>query len=492
MRHLASHLVSVVALSVSTIPLHADVIYETEKLLASDGTTFDTFGFSVSIFGNTIVIGAHQDDDNGTDSGSAYVFQRSGTSWEQVAKLLPSDGAEYDHFGESVFISGNTIVVGAEWDDDNGEKSGSAYVYEMPAGGWVGTLHEGAKLLPSDGEAGEKFGESVSISGNTVIVGVRFDDDNGIESGSAYVFVMPAGGWSGTINEGAKLFPSDAEEGHHFGVSVSISGDTIVIGATGDDHACPQFSNCNSGATYTFIKPIGGWIGTLNEDAKLLPSDSEMGDRFGISTSISGDTIVVGSLYGDGNNNNCGSAYVFIKPIGGWSGVLFENAKLLASDGEWHDHFGSPVSFSGNLIVASADGDDYNGDRSGSAYLFDMPVGGWSGTLNEDAKLLASDGAEGDLFAYSVSIYENTIMVGAPADDDSGASAGSVYVFDLNCPADLTGDDQVNIDDIFTVLGLWGDCPDPCPPYCIGDLTEDCTVNIDDIFAILGEWGECE
>jgi hypothetical protein len=159
---------------------------EVAKLLASDGAADDEFGESVAISGDYAIVGAYRDDDNGTDSGSAYVFERDGSgNWAEVTKLLASDGAADDDFGESVAISGDYAIVGAPIDDDNGTDSGSAYVFERDGtGNWT----EVAKLLASDGATSDYFGTSVAISGDYAIVGAYLDDDNGTDSGSAYIF----------------------------------------------------------------------------------------------------------------------------------------------------------------------------------------------------------------------------------------------------------------------------------------------------------------
>ena len=131
-------------------------------------------------------MGARLDDDNGSGSGSAYVFVRIGSVWSQQAKLLPADGATYNEFGALVSMSGDTALVGAYLDDDNGSNSGSAYIFVR-----IGTVwSQQAKLLPADGAAGDEFGTSVSVSGDTALVGARLDDDNGSGSGSAYVFAL--------------------------------------------------------------------------------------------------------------------------------------------------------------------------------------------------------------------------------------------------------------------------------------------------------------
>ena len=152
------------------------------KLIPSDGASGDNFGYSVSIAGDYAIIGAF-DDDNGTNSGSAYIFSRSGNNWTQQAKLKPSDGADYDLFGYSVSIAGDYAIIGAHYDDDNGSASGSAYIFSRSGNNWT----QQAKLKPNDGSSYDRFGRSVSIAGDYAIIGAFDDDDNGGNSGSAYV-----------------------------------------------------------------------------------------------------------------------------------------------------------------------------------------------------------------------------------------------------------------------------------------------------------------
>ena len=142
------------------------------------------FSVTVAVSGDTAVVGADFDDDKGSDAGSAYVFARSGTTWTQQAKLLASDGAAGDQFGVSVSVSGDTAVVGALRDDDKGSDAGSAYVFARSGATWT----QQAKLVASDGAAGDLLGNWVAVSGGTAVVGAVLDDDKGTESGSAYVF----------------------------------------------------------------------------------------------------------------------------------------------------------------------------------------------------------------------------------------------------------------------------------------------------------------
>ena len=196
------------------------------KLTPSDGPS--GFGDSISISGNTAIVGAYSDNDLGTYSGSAYVFRNTGSGWTQVAKLTASDGGPGDFFGFSVSIQGTTAIIGATWDGDLGEHSGSAYVFEETGSGWT----QVAKLTASDGAAYEVFGGSVSLSGSTVIVGACDGDFRGEGPGAAYVFEDNGSDWV----QVAKLTAADnGEVDVLFGISVSINGTTAVVGADRDD-----------------------------------------------------------------------------------------------------------------------------------------------------------------------------------------------------------------------------------------------------------------
>ena len=266
---------------------HWSDMTETAKLTASDGAEDDGFGNFVAISGDTVVVGAPGSD---FSKSSAYVFVKSG-NWSdmtETAKLTVSDWAAGDWFGP-VAISGDTVVFGAYGDDDNGNNSGSAYVF-VKSGHWS-DMTETAKLTASDGAAGDWFGASVAISGDTVVVGAYWDDGKG----SAYVFVK-SGHWSDMI-ETAKLTASDGEYFDNFGASVAISGDTVMVGAYWDDD-----NGNDSGSAYVFVKS-GHWS-DMTEPAKLTASDGAEDDGFGLSVAISGDTVVVGAPGYDDNKGS--------------------------------------------------------------------------------------------------------------------------------------------------------------------------------------------
>ncbi|MDC7219000.1 MAG: hypothetical protein PQJ59_03605 [Spirochaetales bacterium] len=381
-----------------------------DKLLASDGAASDNFGYSVSLSsdGSTALVGAVGDDDNGSESGSAYVFTLDGGSWSQSEKLTASDGAEYDLFGRSVCLSsdGSTALIGASYDDDDdmGSDSGSAYVFTLDGGSWSET-----KLLASDGAAYDSFGCSVSLSsdGSTALVGATPDDDTGSYYGSAYVFTLDGGSWS----QSEKLTASDGAEDDYFGCSVSLSSDgsTALIGAGGDDD-----NGIDSGSAYVFTLDGGSW-----SETKLIASDGAEYDLFGRSVCLSSDgsTALIGAYWDDDNGSASGSAYVFT-----FDGVVWsQSEKLIASDGAAYDLFGYSVSLSsdGSTALIGSVGVDYSG-------VFSFGTDGWSQT----GTLTAVDGAEGDMFGYSVSLSSDgsTALVGAYLDGDNG----SAYTFNLS------------------------------------------------------------
>lgn len=379
------------------------------NLIPWDGAANDEFGQSVSISDTTAIAGAHYDGDNGSKSGSAYIFEQSGGVWSRIAKLTASDGAGQDKFGSSVSISDNLAIVGAVGDDDDGNDSGSAYIFERSNGVWA----QIAKLTASDGAFSDYFGVSVSISGATAIVGTSSAD-------SAYVFEQSDGTW----NQVAKLTASDGEAGDRFGSRVSISGTSAIVGAHYDDD-----NGYDSGSAYVFERMNDIWT----ETAKLTSSDGAAEDNFGCSVSTLGTTAIVGAHYDDDGGNKSGSAYVFEQSDGTWIQV----AKLRADDEAEEAIFGASVSISGTTAIVGAWGDDDNGYESGSAYIFEKTDGTWS----QAAKLAASDGAAQDKFGRSVSISGSTAIVGAHQHSDLGDNSGSAYIFDA-LVVNLSSDDE--------------------------------------------------
>ena len=309
---------------------------EEAKLIPSDGESGDYAGLSVSISGNYAILGAPTKE-------AAYIFIRSGSTWTQQAKLIPTGGGVLDFFGWSVAISGEYAIVGGT-NYDYGR--GVAFVFKRSGTTW----NQEAKLLASDGATGDRFGY-VDINDDVAIVGAYDDDnDNGLSAGAAYIFKRePAGYWY----QEAKIIANDGASDDYFGVDVSITDDYVAVGALGDDS--------KKGSAYVFRYIVGvGW----QQVAKLTASDGLADDRFGCSVSIIQDYVVVGAFFDD---SHAGSTYIFKFDRTNW----VQEAKLVASDREPEDIFGISVSIDENNVVVGARLDDNeNGEDAGAAYFF--------------------------------------------------------------------------------------------------------------------------
>jgi len=324
-------------------------------------------------------------------------------------KLVAVDGMANDFFGYGVAQSGNTVVIGAPKVDHEikGEDVGAAYVFTRHGNDWK----QEAKLFANDGMSKDEFGGQVAILDDTIIVGVIRDDTlNGVDSGSAYVFTRVDKNWV----QQAKLTANDATQGDSFGWSIGFSGDTAIIGAPHDDD-----KGNKSGSAYVFTRTGNTWI----QQAKLTATDGSEGDVFGISASLSGDTVVIGADLNEEKGFNAGAAYVFTRTDNIWT----QQAKLMANDGAKGDIFGVRVALDGDtaLISARRDDDDIMGVDSGSAYVFTRTRNTWS----QQAKLTAPDGAADDRFARSVALDGDTAVIGAMFQDEKGENSGSAYVF---------------------------------------------------------------
>jgi hypothetical protein len=398
-------------------PVTVDPTVQQAYLKASNTGSGHAFGYSVAISGDTVVVGANFEyssttgvnstpNDLAPASGAVYVFTRSGGVWSQQAYLKASNTGALDHFGESVAISGDTVVVGAPR-----EASSTTGVNSTP-------------------------------------------NDSASQSGAAYVFIRSGGVWS----QQAYLKPSNTESNDQFGWSVAISGDTIVVGAFGEDssttgvNSTPNNAASGSGAAYVFTRSGGVW----SQQAYLKSSNTGINDLFGISVAISGDSIVVGANGEDSSTTgvnstptdtagDSGAAYVFSRSFGVWS----QQAYLKASNTGANDQFGVSVAISGDSIVVGANGEDSSttgvnsapndsAPDAGAAYVFTRSAGVWL----LEAYLKASNTEGSDSFGRSVAISGDTGVVGAyledssttgvnslPIDLDSSADSGAAYIF---------------------------------------------------------------
>ncbi len=422
------------------------------KLLPADGAAEDGFGAAIDMAGGVIVVGAPGDDDRGVDSGSAYLFDADGV---QLAKLTAEDGAAGDQFGWSVAIDGDLVVIGAIGDDDRGAGAGSTYLFSVATGVQL------MKLTPNGGAAGDEFGFSVAVEGDLVIVGSKRDDDQGADSGAAYVFDGSTGA------QLHKLLPDDGVANDNFGGAVAIDSGVVVIGAHGKWNG-PLFL---AGAAYLFDAVAGEQL------HKLLPDDAAVSDFFGASVDIDDGVVMVGAWAKNIVFDHSGAAYLFDASTGDQFGP-----RLAPADTADRDNFGYAVAIEDGLAAASAPGDSDGGlSEAGSAYVYSAPDG------QEIMEVRADDRAPLDNMGSGIAISDGFLVVGVDRDDDNGANSGSAYVFDLGkniCPADLDDDGVVGGSDLSILLANWGGPGD-------ADLNDDGVTNGADLAMLLAAWGGC-
>jgi outer membrane protein assembly factor BamB len=364
---------------------------QTRKLTASDGTAHEAFGESVAASGNRILIGANGDDDRGFNSGSAYLFDAvTGT---QIRKLTASDGTAQERFGSSVALNSNYALVGSIYDDDMGTQSGSAYVFDATTGTQL------RKLTALDGRQGDNFGVSLALSGKTALIGSWQDDDLGTQAGSAYLFDVETGAQlhrlnptdaaafdffglsvalSGNLalvgsyqqdslgnNAGAaylfdvttgaqlrKFTASDGAAGDRFGTSVAISDDYALIGSPHNDGS--------KGSAYLFDLRTGQQV------HKYAANPASYGYLFGHTVALSGDRVAISRFSELEDHGVRDHAYLF-------DTAGEQLGKFSASDGHPTDGFALSLALGANHLVVTSYLDDDRGTDSGSAYLFQLP-----------------------------------------------------------------------------------------------------------------------
>jgi|UniRef100_A0A6C0JDL8 hypothetical protein len=395
------------------------------KLQASDKQQDDRFGYSVAISedGSTAIVGSIFEDATSGNGGAAYIFTLSGTTWSEQQKITGTQvfsGGSGVRFGHSVSISddGNTVLVGSPGDGAGGGYAGAAHIFTRSGTTWS----EQQKIQALDRSTSDEFGYSVSISKDslTAIVGAPFEDvgSTATSHGSAYIFTRSGTTWS----QQQKIQSTDIQQGDQFGQSVAINGDgnTVIVGVEREDTG-----GTSAGAAYIFTRSGTTW----SQQQKIQASDKQQGDLYGHSVSISddGNTAIVGANLEDfvssGGGPDAGSAYVYTRSGTTWS----QQTKLLASDRQQGDQFGISVAISGdgNKAIVGSSREDQYGTDAGAAYIYNRSGTTWS----QQQKISASDRQVSDQFGMSVAISGNsiTVIVGAAFEDTGGTSAGAAY-----------------------------------------------------------------
>ena len=449
---------------------------EITKLLASDGADNDYFGISVSIDNTTMAIGALRDDDNAVDTGSVYIFDKDiNGNWQQTAKLNASDGVANDRFGIQVILRGDELFVGS-LSDSSVNDDGAVYIFNRDSSG---TWFESAKLIPppnSNTGSNSFFASALSLDGDTLLVGSSHDDVAGGNAGAVFVYENDV---SGNWNYQVTILPPPSST-QFFGISVSLEGDTALVGASWDIDI-----GVRAGAAFIYERDVSG-IWSLQD--KLHASDGMADDNFGQKVSLRNATAIISSPWNDEIGTNAGGVYVFEKDNAGtWSQIT----KVLASNGIQSDFFGSSIAFDGEILVVGAPGHDsiINGNGSGGAYVYQKSTGG---TWSEELILVPADAAPNDQYGVTVALDLATVALGSTnVKDLTGDRLGATVVYELseldtdgdgvvdssdNCPAIINPDQADNDLD-----GMGNVCDADDDNDSILDLADNCvfTANLD-------------
>ena len=393
----------------------ADAWTQVTKLTSGTPTLNEQFGNSVAIDDNWIVVGAGRDSSYSFWGGSVYFYPRLSDSVGQPTRFLASDARSRDQFGRAVDIDGNWAIVGASGAGINANNSGDyggAYFFKYSNDSW----NEMGRVNALDYGQNDGFGAVLAIDGDRAVIGSHWDDHSGYQdAGSAYIFERSGDNWT----QVAKLTASDPAKNNHFGNSVAIDGDRVLVGAYFNSHAGGDYA----GAAYVYEFSGETW----SQVEKLTADDAQEADYFGASVALDCDRALIGAERADVNGKSmAGSAYVF-ESLNGWT----QTAKLIADDSASPDHFGGSVTLEGDRALI---GSQHDNDGRGSAYVFEIAEGIW----NQEAKLTAADGRADDGFGLSIDLDGNWAVTGARFDDYSDKlNAGSAYVFAIPEPSTL-------------------------------------------------------
>lgn len=447
---------ALVALAAMPSLLHAQCQDSQTKLLAADGQAGDGMGASIALLGELILVGSPQDQDQGPATGAAYLYQLEPAGWAQAQKLLASDAAASDNFGNDVAIGSDFLAVGAPQFFPSSEP-GKVHIFTHDGTSW----QETQRLTPADMPSMAAFGIALATDSQTLVIGADqpvSPDDVGL----VYVFESVQGQWS----QVARLSPDDGLGGDYFGTAVDVDGGTLVVGATGADT-----SGANSGAVYIFSRSGGVW----QQETKLTAPDGAAGDFFGQSLAIVGDTILVAAPR---HAERTGVVYVYERQAGNWAPSTTLNPDSLRAGA-----FGRSVAFDGTSALVGAPLANSLYGTSGILYFFNFDGQNWSRVR----RLSTRDGNTADFFGFTSDVDGRWAVTGDIRNDDNGTNAGAAYAQDLSaclCPADFNDNGTLNTLDFLEYLNTFsaGDLA--------ADLTGDGQVNTLDFLVYLNAYNE--
>ncbi|WP_299079548.1 hypothetical protein [uncultured Paraglaciecola sp.] len=323
------------------------------KLFADPALANDTLGGKVALKNNVAMLGVMRRDDKGKDSGAVVSFEREVNTWKQRKIFTAPDAKPGDAFGQSIALTENHLVIGAPRNDALGDDSGAAYIYKRENDTW----RYQTKIVASDGLAGDLFGISVAIDGNTILVGADLHDEKAENAGAVYVYVLDDKQWK----QEAKLMASDGGKTDIFGVRVAISGNTALVSARRDD---TEALGIDAGSAYIFMRDGRTWT----QQVKLTSPDGQADDRFGRDVALSRDTAIISAMNHDANGSNTGALYVYKKGSGGWR----YTSKFVAKNSKSDDKFGWSVGLSNGVAIVASPNHDAQGQESGAVFIQEL------------------------------------------------------------------------------------------------------------------------
>ncbi len=435
---------------------------EPAHIAASDSAANDLFGGAVGTSGTHLIAGAPGHGAFGYLAGAAYAFEHDGASWVQVQKLSPPVHEPYGEFGGAVAVQGDLAAIGWIGAMDGDDRIGHVVLYQWQDDQWV----QAQVLSDPDSEHGDRFGTSIDIDGEQMIVGCQLDDEAALNAGSGLVYRRIDGVWTFE----ARLVPTQGDEFTWAGRDVAIDEDIAVIGAYREWNDDTQAA----GAAYVFHR---GADGVWTTEARLTAADPHPGNYFGYSLSLDGERLAVGSILNDAPIEDSGAVYLFDRTGGAWP-----QQKLSPPDvgGE----FSYAIAMRGTDLLIGSVYHAGPGFATGAVYRFEWVLDQWQWR----GKWLPLPGTDDCFFGACIAIDGERAVVGAPREATSGSWSGAVYVAQIQqpCDEDVTGDVRVGVDDVLAVVNVWGPCED-CPE----DIDASGDVGADDLLAVIGAWGWC-
>ena len=440
----------------------ASELCQVDLPLSNEATPEAMIGTSVAMDGAWLAVGAPLDTGLAWASGTVYVYQWTDGEWVLESRLMAEDGDIGDMLGVSVDLLGDTIIAGAWFDNDDGSNSGAAYVFQRDgAEGWS----QIQKLVMPDAAPEDAFGRTVALGEDFCAVGAPLDDDQGSSSGSVVVFDRQGlNPWT----YATKLLHPGGASGDELGLSLAVDGNRVLAGA--------PWSNLGRGEIHLWQRLGSNWTHDLHMTNGSIGSPD---DYFGFSVALEGNRMAAGCYRDDTYGEDAGSIWIMEKVFDGWAFANYPPPEPQAGA-----QYGVSLALSGERLLVGARFGMVDSVMTGRAYLLGLEDFQWPLLETLDGEGLVAE-AE---FGWAVAMQSERAVVGSPYQPTIGDLDGwNGLINGCDCPGDVDGDGQVGVNDMLAVLDAWGDCPEPCD----ADVDDNGTVDVNDVLFIISMWALC-